>query len=81
MFNTLGNFVANPRAGLLFIDFDANRTLQLIGTPEVRWDLDESNDRTGGTRRYWDFTVERWLERELAHRVEWELLDYSPFNP
>ncbi len=81
MFNTLGNFVANPRAGLLFIDFDANRTLQLVGTAEIRWELDESNDRTGGTRRYWDFTVERWLERELTHHIEWELLDYSPFNP
>ena len=81
MFNTLGNFVANPRAGLLFIDFDANRTLQLVGTAEIRWELDESNDRTGGTRRYWDFTVERWLERPLPHHIEWELLDYSPFNP
>lgn len=81
MFNTLGNFVANPRAGLLFIDFDANRTLQLVGTPEIRWELDQPNDRTGGTRRYWDFTVERWLERPLAHHIEWELLDYSPFNP
>ena len=81
MFNTLGNFVANPRAGLLFIDFDANRTLQLIGRPEIRFELDEANDRTGGTRRYWDFTVERWLERDLPHRVESELLDFSPFNP
>ena len=81
MFNTLGNFVANPRAGLLFIDFDANRTLQLVGTPEIRWELDESSDRTGGTRRYWDFTVERWLERGLPYHIEWELLDYSPLNP
>ncbi len=81
MFNTLGNFVANPRAGLLFIDFDANRTLQLVGRPEIRWDFDESSNRTGGTRRYWDFTVERWLERPLPYHIEWELLDYSPFNP
>lgn len=81
MFNTLGNFVVNPRAGLLFIDFDANKTLQLIGRPEIRFEFDEPNDRTGGTRRYWDFTVERWLERELPHRVESELLDFSPFNP
>ena len=81
MFNTLGNFVANPRAGLLFIDFGANRTLQLVGTPKIRWELDKWSDRTGGTHRYWEFTVERWLEKPLPHRVEWELLDYSPFNP
>jgi len=81
MFNTLGNFVSNPRAGLLFIDFEGGRTLQLIGTPMIRWELDAPSDRTGGTRRYWDFTVDRWLERELPQRVDWELLDYSPFNP
>lgn len=81
MFNTLGNFLANPRAGLLFIDFEAKRTLQLLGTPEIRWELDEPNDRTGGTRRYWDFAVKHWLERQFTDRVEWELLDYSPFNP
>ena len=81
LYNTLGNFVSNPRAGLLFIDFDAGSTLQLIGTPMIRWELDRADDRTGGTHRYWDFTVERWLERKLPQRVEWELLDYSPFNP
>ena len=53
----------------------------LVGTPEIRFELDEPNDRTGGTRRYWDFTVDRWLERQLPNRVESELLDYSPFNP
>ena len=81
MFNTLGNFVSNPRAGLLFIDFEGGSTLQLIGTPMIRWELDAPSDRTGGTRRYWDLTVDRWLERELPQRVDWELLDYSPFNP
>ncbi len=42
MFNTLGNFVANPRAGLLFIDFDTNQTLQLVGKPEIRFELESS---------------------------------------
>ncbi len=52
MYQTLGNFVANPRAGLAFIDFETNRNLQLIGTPEVRFDLDEPVDGSGGTHRY-----------------------------
>lgn len=81
MYQTLGNFVANPRAGLVFIDYQSNRILQVIGTPEVRFDLDETVQRTGGTRRYWDFAVNRWLERSLPHRIEWEFLEYSPFNP
>lgn len=81
LYNTLGNFVSHPRAGLLFIDYDAGTTLQLIGVPKIRWELDAADDRTGGTRRYWDFTVERWLVREIPQRVDWVFLDYSPFNP
>jgi predicted pyridoxine 5'-phosphate oxidase superfamily flavin-nucleotide-binding protein len=49
MFNTLGNIVANPRAGILFIDFDSGRTLQLTGRatrrgshPRLLWDTIES---------------------------------------
>jgi predicted pyridoxine 5'-phosphate oxidase superfamily flavin-nucleotide-binding protein len=81
MYQTLGNFVANPRAGLVFVDYETNRSLQLIGTPTVRFDLDESVDASGGTRRYWDFAVKRWVERPLPLALEWQLLDYSPFNP
>src|SRR5262249_5180350 len=31
MFNTLGNIVEQPRAGLLFLDFDSGDALQLTG--------------------------------------------------
>jgi predicted pyridoxine 5'-phosphate oxidase superfamily flavin-nucleotide-binding protein len=81
MFNTLGNFAANPRAGLLLLDFDRNRTLQLVGRPEIQWDLDDPLDKTGSTRRYWDLEIDRWLETELPYRLAWEFLDYSPHNP
>ena len=36
--NTLGNIVANPGAGLLFVDFERRATLQLSGRAEVIWD-------------------------------------------
>ena len=81
MFNTLGNFVVNPRAGLVFLDFEANRTLQLIGRAEIQWRLDDTEERSGGTHRFWDFTVERWMELDLPKAIDWEFLDYSPFNP
>ena len=81
MFNTLGNFSANPRAGLVFLDFDQSRTLQLIGRPEILWDQDDAESKTGGTRRFWLLQVERWCEMGLAAMVRWEFLDYSPFNP
>ncbi len=81
MFNTLGNFTVNPHAGLVFLDFERTRTLQLIGRPEIRWDLDDPTNETGGTRRYWDLEIERWFETDLPHQLRWEFLDYSPENP
>ena len=38
MFNTLGNLTAHPRCGLLFIDFEEGRTLQIIGNARVVWE-------------------------------------------
>ncbi len=81
MFNTLGNFASNPRAGLVFLDFDNDRMLQLTGRAEILWDLDEPRQETGGTQRFWDFEIDRWLEADLPYRLEWEFLDYSPQNP
>ncbi len=37
-FNTLGNLVLNPRAGLLFIDFRQGDLLYMTGTAELIWD-------------------------------------------
>jgi len=37
-FNTLGNLAANPRAGLLFIDFNSGAVLLTTGTASVIWD-------------------------------------------
>ena len=37
MFNSLGNLAVDPRAALLFIDFDTGGVLQLSGTAELEW--------------------------------------------
>ncbi len=37
-FNTLGNLLLEPRAGLLFIDFERGDLLQLSATAELIWD-------------------------------------------
>lgn len=81
MFNTLGNFTLHPRAGLAFLDFERGRSLQLIGRPEIQWNLDDPDQETGGTRRYWDLHIESWLQTELVRSPRWEFLDYSPYNP
>lgn len=81
MFNTLGNLALNPQAGLVFPDFQRQRVLQLSGTAEILWQLDDPSHETGGTGRYWNFTVRQWLETHLPTQYTWEFLDYSPFNP
>ena len=81
MFNTLGNFAVNPRAGLIFLDFESHRTLQLIGRPEILYHVDDPTGETGGTKRYWQFHIDRWLEIGPVSQLAWSLLDYSPHNP
>ncbi len=81
MFNTLGNFTANPRAGLIFLDFESGRTLQLTGRPGILYDVEDSAEETGGTNRYWQLHIDRWLEIAHASQLTWELLDFSPYNP
>lgn len=81
LFNTLGNFASHPRAGLLFLDFEGGRLLQLSGTPTVRFDQDDPDGRTGGTRRLWDLAVDGWRTAPLPAHLRWEFLDASPFNP
>ena len=81
MFNTLGNFEVNPRAGLVFPDFEQGRTLQLTGRAEIQWDRNDSAKETGGTGRFWTFAIEKWIQIERALPGTTEFLDYSPNNP
>ena len=81
LFNTLGNFTVNPHAGLVFLDFQRNRTLQLTGRAEILWDREDTAGQTGGTQRFWDFRIDRWHESGTHAGLRWKFLDYSPHNP
>jgi predicted pyridoxine 5'-phosphate oxidase superfamily flavin-nucleotide-binding protein len=81
MFNTLGNLVHNPEAGLAIPDFERGRILQLTGSAVTLWDQSDPANETGGTRRFVEMTVARWQELPLPSNLRTELLDYSPFNP
>jgi predicted pyridoxine 5'-phosphate oxidase superfamily flavin-nucleotide-binding protein len=82
MFNTMGNFVQNPFAGLLFVDFEKGETLQLTGSVEMKFNqTGEDLVKTNGTGRHWVFKMDEWIYTEKHHDVQWEFLDYSPFNP
>jgi uncharacterized protein len=81
MFNTLGNFQVNPHAGLVFIDFENKKLLQLSGQANVIWQVNDSEVVTAGTSRFWEFNITSWIESNIAFDIEWEYLDASPFNP
>lgn len=81
MFNTLGNFVSYPYAGLVFIDFERGRILQLTGQPEILWAQDDAQDVTGGTQRFWQFDITGWQESALLMHLAWAFMDASPHIP
>jgi predicted pyridoxine 5'-phosphate oxidase superfamily flavin-nucleotide-binding protein len=61
-FQTIGNLLAYPRAGLLIPDFATGDLLQVTGTAEVIWDGPEVNAYSGA-ERLWKVKVQsgRWL--------------------
>lgn len=81
MFNSFGNFLLDPQAGLLFPDYQRRVMLQLNGTVEVFWDQPDDDGFTAGTGRYWEFKPERWLETALPAALRADFVDYSPFLP
>lgn len=76
-FNTLGNFQVNPRAGLLFVDFQTGELLQMAGT--VRLILDGPEIAAfQGAERLWRVRVEQVVRRPAALRSRWEFQGWSP---
>lgn len=68
-FNTLGNLLLEPRAALLFVDFETGVLTQLQGRGEVLWDLDAEHGGEPGAERSWRFKVERGWRRSSGLRA------------
>jgi hypothetical protein len=77
-FNTLGNIVLEPRAGLLFIDFDTGDLLQLAVTAEVVWD-GPALAAFGGAERLLRMQVVSVLHRPAALPLRWSPAQLSPY--
>ena len=76
-FNTIGNICANPKAGLLFIDFDSGDLLYLTGKAEIIWDSEETSAFVGA-ERFVRLTVDEGRLIESAVPIRWIFRDYSP---
>ncbi|WP_426126055.1 pyridoxamine 5'-phosphate oxidase family protein [Pararhizobium sp. PWRC1-1] len=69
-FNTLGNILANRRAGLVFADFETGDLLQLSGDAEVVVDSPEIA-AFEGAERLWRFMPRRIIRRPDALPLRW----------
>ena len=82
MFSTLGNIYENPKAALLFVDYEKGETLQLSGTAELQFNQNTGDDfyKSGETGRFWTFETKQWIRTTNHHKVNTEFIDFSPFN-
>ncbi|WP_083098142.1 FAD-binding oxidoreductase [Pseudophaeobacter leonis] len=77
-FNTMGNFLVNPKAGLLFPDFSTGDLLMLTGTTEV---LDADAPEIAGFKgaeRGWRFTLDHGVRIHDALPFRADFTQWSP---
>ena len=69
-YNTIGNIVADPRIGLLFVDFETGSLLQLTGRASIDWD-GEDVAQFPGARRLVAIDIEEVIELPRAVPLRW----------
>ena len=75
-YNTLGNLLGDPRAGLLFIDFASGDILQLQGRAAIDWHPEGSGP--AGAERLWRVEIARAWRRRGAFPFAWRFGDFAP---
>ncbi len=78
IFNTLGNLELNPKAGLLFLDFDQGDLLYLTGNAEVIWDGPEVEAYVGAERLL-RFRLTQGYRVQGSLPTPWSEPEFSPF--
>jgi uncharacterized protein len=81
LFNTMGNLIANSRAGITVLDFERGRMVQATGRARALFHEADPKDETAGTSRFIEFTVERWQLLAMPVAAQWQFVDASPYNP
>jgi predicted pyridoxine 5'-phosphate oxidase superfamily flavin-nucleotide-binding protein len=74
-FNTLGNFLGEPRAGLLFVDFVSGDVLQIQGRANIDWNPASA---PLGAERLWRVEIERGWRRRGALPFVWTFGEHAP---
>lgn len=81
MYSTLGNFKINSFGSLIIVDFDKGCYLQVHGKINIFINKDNPDLNTGGSLRYWELIIDEWQLYTIDKRINWQSLDFSPFNP
>ena len=71
-FNTIGNLMADPRVGLLFIDFETGGLLHLTGRATIDWNPGDDHD----ARRMIDARIDQIIQRPAAVSLRWARQDH-----
>ncbi|WP_300013528.1 pyridoxamine 5'-phosphate oxidase family protein [uncultured Roseobacter sp.] len=69
-FNTIGNILLDPKAGLLFVDFASGSFLQLTGKASIDWDSG-ALARFPGARRLVTLEIDEVVETRSAASLRW----------
>lgn len=77
LFQTFGNFLKYPKAGLLFIDFSTGDIIQLTGTVDLLWDGSPELDGFRGAERGWQFHLDHGHVLKGASAYRWRLNELS----
>ena len=75
-FNTLGNLIAEPRASLLFVEFETGTMIQLQGVTQIDWS--DPTEEFRGAERLWRFHIIKGWRRNAAVPLRWSFSEYSP---
>jgi hypothetical protein len=77
-FNTIGNLLVQPRAGLLFLDFDRGDAVQITARAEIVWEGPEVEDLPGAERLV-RFTIQEVIHLAGVVPLRWGAPRLSPF--
>ena len=80
MFQTLGNLTVDPAIGLLFVDWEDGRTLQISGRATIVWE-DERIAQWPKALRLVDVDVGRVVDRAVGLPLRWEDGEPSHVTP
>ncbi len=71
-FNTIGNLLADPRAGFLFVDFATGSLLQITGRAAIDWQSDDL-DRFPGARQLVTLEIDAIVEQPSVLPLRWDV--------